>query len=73
MSLKSMIINAAFNGVRDPFKNIIEYSGTPDGALTIDSSAPFGAGTLCFRPSTSAVYYKTYEDATSWTLLTYGL
>lgn len=73
MSLKSSIINAAFDGVNNPFKNIIEYAGNPDNVITIDSSSPYGAGTMSFYAATGAVYYKTYEDATSWILLTYGL
>jgi hypothetical protein len=69
MSIKSMIINQAFGGVRDPFKNVIEYAGTPDNVVEISSTAPYGKGTLCYDKTNGVVYYKTDTDSTDWTLI----
>ena len=67
VSLKGKIIDSAFPGMKNIWKNCVEYeTGDPDNVLELDDVSPYSAGTMAYDASTDIVYFKTDEDSTSW-------
>lgn len=69
MSTWRSIIRNTFGGKSDLRQRVVEYAGSPNNNLTIDSTTPFGKGVLCYDTTNEVTYYKTDTDATDWTLI----